>query len=315
VAAEIGGVALTLQLATSINYLLFVPVVGLLVWIVIWRVNFQVLENVFGLGGLALIVTAVAVWQLGPDWGELAHEALHPSHPVTESIWNYWYYAIALFGAGLMPYEVFFFSSGAIEEKWRPSDLSVMRSNVFLGFPLGGMITVALMVGGALALGPAQIDVTALYQVGLPTSVAMGKVAFVVLLIGFFACTFGAALETAISCGYSVAQYLGWQWGKQVKPADDSRFHLVLLATVAVATAFVMTTIDPIKITEFVIVFSAAALPLTYIPVLIVANDPETMGEYANSKLANAFGTVFLVLVLLISVATIPLMIVTKAGG
>src|SRR4051794_3187713 len=80
VAAEIGGVALTLQLATSVNYLLWVPVVGALVWIVIWRVSFKVLENAFGLGGLALIVTAVAVWKLGPDWSDLAREALHPSH-------------------------------------------------------------------------------------------------------------------------------------------------------------------------------------------------------------------------------------------
>jgi len=32
VAAEIGGVALALELATSINYLAWVPVVGLLVW-------------------------------------------------------------------------------------------------------------------------------------------------------------------------------------------------------------------------------------------------------------------------------------------
>src|SRR5204863_9461066 len=142
-----------------------------------------------GLAGLALIVVAVAVWQLGPDWSRLFHEATHPSHPVSESIWNYWYYAIALFGAGLMPYEVFFFSSGAIEEKWSESDLSVMRSNVFIGFPLGAMLTISLMVGGALVLQPASIDVTALYQAGLPTSVAMGKLAFFVLLLGFFACT------------------------------------------------------------------------------------------------------------------------------
>src|SRR4051794_41534466 len=36
-AAEVGGVALALELATSVNYLLFAPVVGLAVWLVIWR--------------------------------------------------------------------------------------------------------------------------------------------------------------------------------------------------------------------------------------------------------------------------------------
>ena len=71
--AEVGGVALALELATSVNYLLFVPVVGLAVWLVIWRLKFSLLENVFGLLGLALIVFAVALWKLNPAWGDLLH--------------------------------------------------------------------------------------------------------------------------------------------------------------------------------------------------------------------------------------------------
>ena len=80
--AEIGGVALALQLATSVNYLLWVPVAGAAVWIVLWRVKFAVLENVFGLLGLALVVFAVALWQLGPDWASSGQQAPQPSRPV-----------------------------------------------------------------------------------------------------------------------------------------------------------------------------------------------------------------------------------------
>src|SRR5204863_9815128 len=55
VAAEIGGVALAIELATSVNYVLWVPLVALLIWRVIWRVKFELMENVFGLLGLALL--------------------------------------------------------------------------------------------------------------------------------------------------------------------------------------------------------------------------------------------------------------------
>lgn len=82
--AEIGGVALALALATSVNELLWIPLVGFGVWLVLWRVRFVVLENVFGMLGLAMIVFAVAVWQLGPDWGSLWSQASHPSVPATE---------------------------------------------------------------------------------------------------------------------------------------------------------------------------------------------------------------------------------------
>src|SRR4051812_29215484 len=57
-AAEIGGVALALQLATSVNPYLWMPVVGAAVWLVLWRVKFAVIENVFGIAGLALVVFA-----------------------------------------------------------------------------------------------------------------------------------------------------------------------------------------------------------------------------------------------------------------
>lgn len=315
VAAEIAGVALTLELATAVNYLLWVPVVALLVWLVIWRVNFEMMEHLFGIAGLALVVTAVAVWKLGPDWSGVLRDISHPAKPGDASWPNYLYYAIAMFGAGLMPYEVLFFSSGAVEEHWTTKDLALERTNVYLGFPLGAGITLSIMLGAALVLQPAQITVGNLYQAALPTSVTMGRIAFVVLLIGFFACTFGAALETALSCGYALAQYLGWQWGKHLEPNDDARFQITIMITIAAAAGLALTSIDPIMLTELVVVFSAAALPLTYFPVLVVANDPDYMGDKVNSRLSNALGSVFLCLLVVVSLATVPLLILTKAGG
>jgi manganese transport protein len=78
--------------------------------------------------------------------------------------------------------------------------------------------------------------------------------------------------------------------------------------------AGVLTTADPIKVTEYSIVFSAVALPLTYFPILVIANDPDYMGDKANGPLSNLLGTAFLGLVVLASLAAIPLMLLTKAG-
>src|SRR5205823_4805132 len=136
--AEIGGVALALELATSVNYLLWVPVVGLAVWLVMWRVKFSVLENAFGLLGLALVVFTVALWMLHPAWGDLLHQVALPHKPEGEGLPTYLYYAIALFGAAMTPYEVFFFSSGGVEEKWTEEDIGTERTNVLIGFPVGG---------------------------------------------------------------------------------------------------------------------------------------------------------------------------------
>jgi Mn2+/Fe2+ NRAMP family transporter len=150
--------------------------------------------------------------------------------------------------------------------------------------------------------------------VGLPVAVALGKLALAVAILGFVAATFGAAIETGLSTGYATAQYFGWQWGKYVRPRQAARFHTVVLLAVIAAVAGVLTTADPIKVTEYSIVFSAVALPLTYFPILVVANDPVYMGRHVNGKLANGLGSVFLVVIGIAAVAAIPLMLITAAG-
>jgi len=312
--AEIGGIALSFELISGVNYLLLVPFAALAVWLILWRVRFSAMENVFGMAGLALVVFAAAAWQLGPRWGQLLEDAAHPTVPLGEGHPTYWYYAIALFGAAMTPYEVFFFSSGGVEEKWRRKDLVTARMNVFLGFPLGGTLSLAIMLCAALVLLPRGIEVSTLGQVGLPVAVALGKLGIAFALLGFVAATFGAACETGLAVGYSVAQFFGWQWGKYVSPRRASRFHLLLLVSSLLAVTVLLTTVDPIKVTEYSVVFSAIALPLTYFPILVVANDPDYMGKSVNGRVANTLGMVFLVVLTVAALAALPLMIVTKAG-
>jgi Mn2+/Fe2+ NRAMP family transporter len=312
--AEIGGVALALQLATDVSRFMWIPVAAFAVWLVIWRVKFSVMENVAGLLGLCLIVFAVSVFALQPSWSDLAHQATAPVIGETESAATYWFFAIALFGAAMTPYEVFFFSSGAVEEHWTIQDLGRSRANVLVGFPLGGILSIFLAASAAIVLLPNQIEVTSLSQVAMPVVVAGGKLALAFLIVGFVAATFGAALETALSAGYTLAQFLGWTWGKFRRPAEAARFHVVIFLAIACGAAVLFTGVDPILVTELSVVFSAVALPLTYLPILIVANDSEYMGDETNGKVINVFASVYLVIILAASLAAIPLMVVTGAG-
>jgi Mn2+/Fe2+ NRAMP family transporter len=228
---------------------------------------------------------------------------------------TYWYYAIALFGAAMTPYEVFFFSSGAVEEGWTVKDVGQSRGNVLVGFPLGGVLSIAIAGCAAVVLLPAGIEVSSLSQVVLPVVAAGGKVALAFVIVGIVAATFGAALETALSSGYTLAQYFGWSWGKFRRPAQAARFHLTMMICLVIAVGVLMTGVDPVLVTEYSVVFSAIALPLTYLPILLVANDPEYMGEHVNGRATNAVGMVYLVLILVAAIAAIPLMLLTGAGA
>ena len=101
---------------------------------------------------------------------------------------------------------------------------------------------------------------------------------------------------------------------RTLRPADAARFHVVMLIVVVACAAVLFTGVDPILVTEYSVVFSAIALPLTYLPILIVANDPGYMGRYVNGRVLNVAASVYLVIILAASLAAIPLMIVTGAG-
>src|SRR4029078_6926623 len=101
------------------------------------------------------------------------------------------------------------------------------------------------MGAAAVVFEPRGVSLSHLSQVTLPVSLAFGQIGLVLLLYGMFAAVFrralaralgaygicaatcSAALETALSAGYTMSQFCGWQWGTFVKPREAARFHLV----------------------------------------------------------------------------------------
>lgn len=312
-AAELGGVALALQLATGLSYLLWVPVAAVAVWLVLWRMRFELMERVFGLAGLALLVFAVALFALPTDWAELGHGALRVS-PGGETSSVYWFVAVALFASTVSPYEVFFFSSGGVEERWSAADLAHARSNVLIGFPVGGFLALSLIAVATVAYHPSGASLDTLDQVARPVLTALGGAGLAAAVLAFFAVTFGAALETGLSAAYAASQYFGWQWGKRVSPREAARFHSVLLVGLLLGVLLLMTAVDPVRLTEYMLVLSAVVLPLTYLPILVVANDRGYLGDRVNGWWTNLLGAVFLLLIVAASMAAIPLAIITRMG-
>ncbi len=315
VMAELAGVALALQLATSIHYLFWVPVAAALVLVVIWRLPFETMERLYGVLGLTMLVFVVAAFHLSPDWSSL-WESASTIAPTPKETWaTYLFFLVVLIGAQMTPYEMFFFSSGAVDHRWRPKHIKEMRTNVIIGFPLGGLLAVAIQVTAFLVFFEAGVDVEHVSQTALPVAVALGKLGLIIAIIGIFAATFGATLETLFATGYDIAQYFGWSYGKVQPPARAARFTSVMLALLLGATALALTTLNPITVTIVAVVISGTLLPFMFAPLLLMANDRRVMGDLANGPLANAVGTVVIAFTVLISLAAFPLLILTRGGA
>jgi manganese transport protein len=310
--AEIGGVAICLQLLSGLPYRWLIVIAGIVLGIVVWVTSFDWIERIFGYGGLCLLVFAVAAVKLNPAWGAVAHGFV--PHMNAESPLLYAYFAIGLLGAAMTPYEVYFYSSGAVEERWGPKDLGLNKVNAIIGYGLGGFLSLALMiVGGALFLGKG-IEPEFLGSIALGTEVPLGQIGLLLALVGILFAVSGAAIDTLFAGAYNMAQFLGWEWGRYRSNSGAPRFTLTWIVLLLLGLAAVMTGVDPVQLTEYAVIFSAVALPLTYIPILIVANDRNYMREYVNGRLANIFGVIYLAVILIVAVTAVPLLILTNVG-
>ena len=146
------------------------------------------------------------------------------------------------------------------------------------------------MIVSAVLFLPRGIDPQFLGTPALGAEAALGKIGLLLALVGILFAVGGAAIETSFSGAYNVAQFFGWQWGKRERHGGAPRFALSWIVIFVLALAVVMTGYDPVKITEYSVIFSVVALPLTFLPILLVANDPAYMGRYRNSRLANVLG-------------------------
>jgi manganese transport protein len=310
--AEIGGIALALQLLSGLSYtaLLVAAVLGL--GAVLWLMPFGWIERIFGYGGLTLLVFVVAAVKLRPDWGDVAHGFV-PSGGSGDRI-VYAYFVVGLIGAAMVPYEVYFYSSGAVEERWRPKDLGINRANAIVGYTLGGLLSFALMIAAGALLLPAGIKPDLLGTVALVAQGPLGQAGLALALIGIAFAVSGAAIDSALSGAYNVAQFFGWEWGKYRKPVGAPRFALSWMIMLVLGLAVVAAGVDPIALTEFSVIFSVVALPLTYVPIVLVANDRAYMGDYANGRLANVFGIFYLFVVVVTALLAIPLLVLSNMG-
>jgi manganese transport protein len=311
-AAEVGGVAICLRLLSGLPYrwLILAAIVGL--GIVVWVISFEWIERIFGYGGLCLLVFAVAAVKLHPDWGAVAHG--YVPHMNTEDTALYLFFAVGLLGAAMTPYEVYFYSSGGVEEGWKAKDLGLNRANAIIGYSLGGFFSFALMItGGALFLEQG-IQPDFLGSIALGAEVPVGEIGLLLALIGILFAVGGASIDTLFSGAYNLAQFFGWEWGRYRHASGAPRFTLTWMVLLVLALAIVMTGIDPVQLTEFAVIFSVVALPLTYLPILLVANDRAYMGKYKNGWVSNVLGVAYLVVILIVSLTAIPLMIITNVG-
>ncbi len=303
--AEITGLAVALELASGVAFPLWGLPAGFLVWLILWKGKFGLIE--YGVSGLGMVTLAFVVSAIRhhPATGELLG-GLVPSGAPSQPA-RYWFLAVSILGATITPYLFYFYSSGAIEDGWDSRHIATNRLVATVGMGFGGALSAAVLVTAAVVLPGTRVEQYG--QLPLVLSNVFGRTGFWLFVASLWIGCLGATLEITLARAYLMAQGLGWRWGEDLPPRGAARFVLAYSAIVLAGTVFAVAGVDALALTNLAMALASAVLPLALCPLFLLMNDRRFLGEHRNGWLANGAMLVIVVMALVLFVVSIPLAI------
>jgi len=214
VVSEFSGIAGSMELFHISKYL-SVPVCAALVWILVVKGDYKVVEKVFLCASVIYIAYIIAGVKAGPNW----HEALVETVKLpSRSAWNekgYVYMVVAVIGTTISPWMQFYLQSSLVDKGVTIKNYAkTTRMDVIVGSfftdIVGWFIVVAcaatLFAHGAGPINEAADAASAM----LPMA---GQYAFILFAAGLFNASLFAASILPLSTAYTVCEGLGVESG------------------------------------------------------------------------------------------------------
>ena len=306
-AAEIGGVCIALELATGVHFQWWTLPAAFVIWLVLWKGTFGIIEKGVSVLGLVTLCFVVGAFVIDPPSSQVLRGAL-PSMPQSDSA-HYWFVAVSILGASISPYLFFFYASGAIEDEWNEGYVGVNRIIATGGMTFGSVISISVLILAAMIFAPHGVKFEHYTQLPELLVPVFGYWGYWLLVGSVGIACLGAALEITLEIAYFTAQGFGWNWSENQRPKDEARFAAAYTLTIILAVLITITGIDPLKITIFSMALTAATLPVSIVPFLFLMNDYSYMRAYRNGWFSNAVVIAIISLAFVLALVSIPLQI------
>jgi len=309
--AEFAGIAAGLELFGVPRYV-SVPVAAVVIWLLVVRGSYPVVEKVLLSIGLVYVTYIVSGLLVHPPWNEVLRSSLVPQIVPTR---DYFLLAIALIGTTVTPWMQFYLQA-AVADKGIPNEnLAYSRVDVLVGALVTDVIAFFIIVATAATLhGHLSAEQLANMQAGdfarALTPVA-GRFATALFAVGLIGASFLAGNVVPLSTAYAVTEAFGWERGVGHRFSEAPAFFGIFTGLIVVGA---LATLTPGLPLVSMILLSQDAngiiLPAILVYMLILLNDRRIMGRYVNGRFANAIAgvtvVVLIVLTALIVLSSIP---------
>jgi Mn2+/Fe2+ NRAMP family transporter len=277
-----------------------IPLAALLVWFLVLRGSFRVVERVLLILTLIFIGYIVSAILAHPPWGEVLRHTVVPTFHWTPPFILIF---ISVVGTTITPWMAFFQQSNVADKGLSPGDLKFERVDTFAGIVMLNIVAFFIIVAtGAtvfahhVAVDPA--DPSAFNKIALALKPLAGQYAEQLFAIGLINASLMAASVLPLSTTYAITEAFGFERGIDKSFREAPAFLTIYTTLIVLGAGVAMFPGAPLAlITNLPNIVNGLMLPLLLPILILLANDKRIMGRYINGRFGNVIsGAVFLFL-------------------
>ncbi|HEY6410932.1 MAG TPA: divalent metal cation transporter [Ktedonobacteraceae bacterium] len=286
-AADLVAIGSGLELLTGVSWLWFVVPVAVILWYLTVYRSFESIKKIFTILSLVFVVYIITAIFSHANWGAvLLNTFVPPLNFDFASIST----AVALLGATISPYTMFWQVQGEKEEKRTGSTKQKLRSaalDIAIGVISGNLVAYFIIICTASTLFTHHQSITTAADAARALEPLLGPFAKYLFAVGFIGAGLVAVPVLLASTSYAVAGTFGWPAGLSKKPWQNEGFYLILSGAILVSLVIALLRFNPIQLIFWANVLSGVLAPVIVVYLIIIGNNRKIMRDQRLGLLTN----------------------------
>lgn len=295
---DFAGIAASMEMF-GINKYISVPVMAFVVWFLITKGSYSNIEKVFLAFTFVFFSYIITCFIEKPDWHYVIRATFTPTMKFDR---GFILAFIGMIGTTITPYMQFYLQSSVVDKGLQIKDYKYEKLDVYLGAIWGNLVAFFIIICTAVTLYKSGIKIDSAMQAAQALRPLAGHYASILFGIGLFGASVLATMVIPLSTAYAICECFGLESGLNHKYKDSPAFYGIF--TFMIIFSSIIILIPNVSLVGVMLITQQLAgilCPIILIFMVILTNNKELMGKYANNGLQNIIIWITVIFIIVLS--------------
>ena len=284
---ELAGVAGSMEIFGISKYI-SVPVIAVIVWFVVVKGTYKIVERIFLIFSISLLTYVVSALMSHPHWSEIGSSIIHPQLEMNTKSFAM---VIALVGTTIAPWMQFYMQSTVIEKGLKMKHYKYTLIDIAVGCVATIVVAFFIMVACGATLHPNGIQINEAKDAALALKPFAGALASQVFAFGLFVASVFSATILPLATAFYICEAFGFEAGIDKKWDEAKEFYTLYTGILIISAFIILIPNAPlIQISVWSQVLNGILLPVVLVSMILLINNKKIMGTYVNNATQNIIG-------------------------